>query len=226
MKSEILPAVIPAARGGKMALDLPYGKWSETYSVHLYRLEQCQYARRQSLLSGELTVYLAGMIARQLDPEYRKQLSSYLFEDPGDLGRKIRRHDPYIGQNAPIVFVSRINAEHRTFSIALNADHSSTMVPSNLFAIASHYSYKSGNIQLASIFNEFRFQIRNVIYLLAAYLLDPLIFSEENEKKENEFKENFIKNRLNEKDHGSEISRSSLKFLSLWRESYPWNNFS
>lgn len=52
--------------------------WRRAFVLHLQSLELFLIERRLSGLSGENAVYLAGMIARELDPEYRAIADAYV----------------------------------------------------------------------------------------------------------------------------------------------------
>lgn len=134
--------------------------------------------QRKASLESEHTVYLSGMLARHLDREYQQQIEDLLFDDVEELDSTIRRHDPYIGQNAPIVTVSRINGEHFTMALALDRinGESETLawksrVPSRCFAVAAFYSREAGNRQLSEIFRFFHHHHRLVLDLLTDYLI-------------------------------------------------------
>ena len=92
--------------------------WENMYRLHLLGLEKFLLNRKPSPLSGEQTVYLAGMIARELDLEYKRQAEKFLVQDPEEIDRAVCLHEPYIGQNAPIVTLCKINAERQTIEIA------------------------------------------------------------------------------------------------------------
>jgi hypothetical protein len=157
--------------------DAPH--WTHTFRLHVLGLEQ--YLVRQMdprsrvRLPGAETVYLAGMIARELDRDYLAQIQDYLVEDPGELDRTARQHAPYLGQNAPLVTISRINAEHLTLQIAGSADASGgtvlhLMIPARYFGIAAFYSLQSGNQTLARIFDFFRNHLALVVEIVAGYI--------------------------------------------------------
>ena len=65
--------------------------WSLTFRSHVLGLEDFLAAnikpRWRDRIPGEHTVYLAGMIARELDRGYLAQIQEYLVEDPGQIDR-------------------------------------------------------------------------------------------------------------------------------------------
>ncbi len=156
--------------------------WSRTFRFHVLGLEFFLAApgtftagvRRH--MSAENTVYLAGMIARETDSAYLEQIRTYLVEDPEAMDQTVRRHDPYLGHNAPLVTISRINAEHLTLQFAgERGDGSLTdvvhlMVPAKYFGIASYYSLQAGNHAFARIFDFFRNHLSMIVDVLAGYL--------------------------------------------------------
>ena len=150
--------------------------WKSVYRIHLMMLERFLLQRKASMES-EHTVYLSGMLARHMDMEYQQQIESLLFDDVEELDSTIRQHDPYIGQNAPIVTVSRINGEHLTVAIAferLKGESESlkwqSLVPSRCFGVAAFYSREAGNRQLSRIFGYFHHHHKLILDLLTEYL--------------------------------------------------------
>ena len=163
-----------------MAEHRPGGFWKETYHLHLIALEKFLLERRRRShlrtpapeFSGERTIYLAGMVARELDFEYKKHSRKYLLDKPEQLESAIRKHAPYIGQNAPLVTLSKINAEHLTIDIAVNKQGSvvfQARLPAGYFSIASFYSSQAGNDTQANIFMFLRNHLDEVIRIIAAY---------------------------------------------------------
>ena len=150
------------------------GHWKETFRAHVLNLERFLGSAGEPPLSGEQAVYLAGMIARKLDGSYQRMIQDMLWEEPDAVDHLIRRHDPYIGQNAPIATLSRINAEYFTLEIALQGSAtlpSFTMaVPARYFAVASHYSHQSGNRTLADLFRFLGNHLPLVLDILEGYL--------------------------------------------------------
>ncbi|MCB1308531.1 MAG: hypothetical protein KDK30_10140 [Leptospiraceae bacterium] len=151
------------------------GGWRELYRLHILILERYLQESATGRLSGEQTVYLAGMLARQTDPLYRKQIEDLIFESPEDMDRTIRRHDPYIGQNAPIVILARTNAEFLTIDIISRQENSHTVrtfelqIPARYFGIASFYAHQAGNRTLSDIFDSIRKQYELIVRILSGY---------------------------------------------------------
>ena len=156
--------------------------WSQTFRAHVLGLEyflarRLSHDKRRALgrFSVEETVYLAGMIARETDHNYLQQIQEYLVADPEEISAVVRRHAPYLGQNAPVVTLSRINAEHMTLQIASGAFGTATgflqlTVPARYFGIASFYSGQAGNQNLARIFDFFRNHLSVVVEVVAEYI--------------------------------------------------------
>lgn len=152
---------------------LPSGYWKETYRRHLLGLGRFLEKRSQSI-QGENFVYLAGMIARWLDKDYKDDSESFLVENPEEIDRVIRRHSPYIGQNAPVVTISKLNAEFFTITIAKKEKSIFRQIelrtPGRFFKIASTYSYYAGNRTHAEIFAFFAQKIDGIAEVLGDYL--------------------------------------------------------
>ncbi len=152
---------------------LPNGYWKDTYSRHLLGLGRFLEKKRQ-VLRGENFVYLAGMIARWLDKDYKEDTEGYLVENPAEIDQVVRRHAPYIGQNAPVVTVSKLNAEFFTITIAQKENsvfkQFELKTPKKFFSIASTYSFYSGNRTQGEIFGFYAEQIHNIAEILGDYL--------------------------------------------------------
>ena len=153
-----------------------YPVWKSVYRTHLLFFERFLLGRKIQLTS-EHSVYLCGMLARHTDRDYQAQIQGMLFEDAEELDETIRRHDPYLGQNAPIVTVSRINGEHHTVALAfetLKGESASSnlklSVPSRCFGVAAFYSREAGQRQLSEIFRFFHHHHKLVLDLLSEYL--------------------------------------------------------
>lgn len=151
--------------------------WKSIYRAHLIVLERFLARKPANWINSEKTVYLCGMLARHTDLEYQKQIESFLLEDPEQLEAAIRRHDPYLGQNAPLVTLSRINGEHLTIALAFElADGQQpsaglrASVSSRYFGVAAFYSREAGNRQLSQIFAFFQHHQKVVLDLLSEYL--------------------------------------------------------
>jgi hypothetical protein len=152
---------------------LPNGYWKETYSRHLLGLGRFLEKKRQ-ILRGENFVYLAGMVARWLDKDYKEDTEGFLVENPSEIDLVVRRHAPYIGQNAPVVTVSKLNAEFCTITIAQKEKsifrQFELKTPGKFFSIASTYSFYSGNRTHGEIFGFFAQQIHKIAEILGDYL--------------------------------------------------------
>jgi len=146
---------------------------AHAFRFHLLALEHYISEERLLRLPGDKSVYLAGMIARQADPGYTEQTEDFLLESPEQIDLFVRSHDPYIGQNAPIVTVSRINAERITLDLAKKRREAYSYelrFAARLFGIASQYSYLAGNRTLGEIFYFLRNHFPAVLRLLQGYL--------------------------------------------------------
>ncbi len=150
------------------------GHWKETYRIHILNLERFLCSGKGSPLSGEQAVYLAGMIARRLDQVYQTMIQDLLWEDPTAADQLIRKHAPFIGQNAPLVTSSRINAEFLTLEIALGGEHArgslEISVPARYFGIAAFYAREAGNQTLAELFRFLGNHLPLVLNILEGYL--------------------------------------------------------
>lgn len=146
--------------------------WRDAFSYHLGGLETFLLNRRGRRLNGETTVYLAGVVARESDQEYRRAVSVFRIDHPEELDLAVRRHDPYLGQNAPLVTLSRVNAERLTYELALDrgAAQLRRMLPGKYFGIAAYYSHMAGKRQLATLFDFFRNHLGLVIDVIAGYI--------------------------------------------------------
>lgn len=143
------------------------------FQFHLFALEQYVARERLLRLPGDKSVYLAGMIARHADREYKEQTQDFLVESPEQIDLFVRMHDPYIGQNAPIVTVARINAERMTYDLAQarrSAYSFELRFAVRLFGLASHYSYQAGNRTMGEIYYFLRNHFPVVLQLLQGYL--------------------------------------------------------
>lgn len=152
---------------------------AHAFRFHLLSLEHYISEERLLRLPGDKSVYLAGMLARHADPEYRAQTEDFLIECPEQIDVFVRSHDPYFGQNAPIVTVSRINAERITLDLARKRREAYSFelrFAARLFGVASQYSYLAGNRTLGEIFYFLKNHFPSVLTLLQGYL----VFQEEN----------------------------------------------
>ena len=147
--------------------------WRQSFRVHVLVLERFLLETRRAKFEGEHIVYLAGIIARRLDAAYQEQIRNLLLESPEELETIIRSHAPYIGQNAPIVTISRINAEYLTVELAFagpSAGASFLMrLPARYFDVAAFYSREAGNRSLADLFSFMRKHQQMVLELLTDY---------------------------------------------------------
>ena len=147
--------------------------WRQSFRLHVLVLERFLIETRRERLAGEQIVYLAGVFARRFDPAYQQQIRDLLLDSPEDLDRLIRRHSPYIGQNAPIVTISRINGEYLMVELALNgpsASYSFLMrLPPRYFDVAAFYSREAGNRSLADLFSFMRKHTESIVQLFSGY---------------------------------------------------------
>lgn len=126
-------------------------------------------------MEAEQLVFVAGLLARQLDKSYRRQIRPYLKNEPEEIFQTVRRHDPYFGQNAPVVFLSRANAEYLLVQGASalrrgNAHWYSHVLPGQFFGIASQYSYKAGNFMMGDICAFMQKYLPGLVEWLGGYL--------------------------------------------------------
>lgn len=152
-----------------------YGHWRDTFGKHVIGLEKYFLISGLADFPGERTVYLAGMLAREFDLEYRKQIQDYIIEDPGELDRTIRKHFQRIGQNAPIITLSRINAEYLTVQLAARALGSiaqtfGIIYSTRYFGVASLYSQLAGKDTQARLYAFMRDHNQTMLSHLTDYL--------------------------------------------------------
>ena len=162
-----------------------HGQWRRIFQKHILTLEKFLSEQHVSLqLPDEQSVYLAGMLARQYDSNYRRQIRRYLFSQPEDLELLIRRHYAYMGQNAPVCFMARINAEYLTVRLlsyyrkkvkeslqttpsTMNTDQ---LLPAHYFEVAARYAYQASKSTWSSIFSYIYINYAQVVSLLSAYM--------------------------------------------------------
>ncbi len=193
------------------------GPWRETFPDHLYWLEDYQWTHEGPVFSGDLTVYLAGMVARQLDLDYIEDSREFLLDDPAEIRSEIRKHGPFIGQNAPIAFISRVNAEHMTFGLASGSEQIiSLTLPASLFGIAAQYFTQAGNTHLGQIFRELGSQLNGVVGRISGYLAQN---PGQKYRKSDRYIDDFMDRRCKsgQRDHTRELSEETKMFLEVWR---------
>lgn len=150
-------------------------RWRDGLAEHIVCMEHFLERVPCHRLEAEPLVFLAGMLARQLDKSYRRQIRPFIKSNPEDVFCSVRQHDPYLGQNAPVVFLSRANAEFLLVQGASARRRGYNMeIPAQLsesfFGIASKYSYKSGNFVLGDICAFMQNRLAGVQDWLGAYL--------------------------------------------------------
>lgn len=146
--------------------------WRETFRSQIVDLERFL-LRRRLHFSADQAVYLAGMLSRLQDRSWMQEIQPYLLESPQAMAEKIRVHEPYIGQNAPVFFVARINGEYLTLRIitgqALAVDLEKN-VPQRYFLIAARYADRAGQNQMAGIYRFVGYHYDEIIYSLMHYM--------------------------------------------------------
>lgn len=153
---------------------LPKANWNESFQTHILIFQNFLTEKEQSFIRAEIAVYLAGMIARQLDDQYVLSAEKFLIEDLSALKSLIRKHDLFLGQNAPIAISSKITAEFLTLRLALEQSETlqryQLLSPATFFKIASNYYRKSGKMNLSHIHAFLSQQLVRIIDLLSRYL--------------------------------------------------------
>lgn len=148
------------------------GTWRETFRKQIIDLERFL-VQRHLHFSPEQAVYLAGMLSRLQDREWIQGIQPYLLESPQAMAERIRLHEPYLGQNAPVFFVARINGEYLTLRIitgqALVIDLEKN-VPRRYFLIAARYADRAGQNHMAGIYRFVGYHYDEIIYSLMHYL--------------------------------------------------------
>ncbi|MCX7999266.1 MAG: hypothetical protein N3A69_10015, partial [Leptospiraceae bacterium] len=156
-----------------MGIDLPHGYWRDTFQHHIIGIERELERTSRYRFSGELVVYLAGMIARELDKNYKEESKIFLLEAPEQMDEIVKQHILFLGQNAIVVTYSKINAEHLTCSLALSSSKFFTTLElkkaTKLFSIASTFSHYSGNHFLGKIFSTIAKNLGSIVRFLEAY---------------------------------------------------------
>ncbi len=150
----------------------PSGPWHITFPKHLLALETTL-LKKNVKLQSQVSIYLAGIIARKLDKSYWDEIeANFLLESPDQIFEIIRNHSVYLGQNAPIVTVSKYNAEHILIQIATQALNYVfyVRIPARFFRIASTYSYYSGNQKMGDLFFTFSQNIEILLPHITSYM--------------------------------------------------------
>ncbi len=155
-----------------MKMQRTYSK--ENYCTSLLLFERFLAESHNKLgLSSEHSVYLAGMLARQYDKKYRRQIHAFLFRTPQELQELARCHKPYLGQKAPIYFASRINAEYLTAKFILRwlkgLSKMEQDLPAYYFHVASIYAYQIGLSLWGAMFSFMYQNYRDILQLLCSY---------------------------------------------------------
>ncbi len=125
-------------------------------------------------ISGEESVYLAGMLARQSNARYLRQIRRLIFRKPEELDNLISKHYLCIGQNAPVYFIVRTNAEFLTVRL-LSRNKKQQLCelekwkPIAYFQIASEYAHKAGNRVLGEIFAHIYKNYNEIFNILSSY---------------------------------------------------------
>lgn len=147
--------------------------WKQTFRVHVLILERFLLQSRLLRVNAEQLVFVAGMVARRLDAAYQLQIQDFLLEEPDQLDGLIRRHAPYIGQNAPILTISRINGEFLIVDVAFKDRPGVTAFDLSVAArycdVAAFFARQAGNRSLADLFAFLRKNCEEVVRALAAY---------------------------------------------------------
>jgi hypothetical protein len=168
----------------------PKGNSLNTFRSHVLALENFLMNEKIHDLKGEPLVYLAGMIARKFDRDYSEDIKPFLFSDPSEMDLLIRKHELYIGQNAPVAFAARINAEYLTISIATQEksifSRFQLAIPARFFRISSNYFYYSGNKTLGAVLDYFGKELSTIIKIIHEYLTKYSENFPENNKLENQ----------------------------------------
>ena len=153
---------------------LKKGYGSESFQNHVLILENFLLETDKSL-PGEQTIYLAGMLARENNDTYRKNIDPFLFQNTEELDILACRHYLYLGQNANLWFISRINAEHLTVQLVSpkkkqKVSLTDKVFPKRCFEVASIYAYKASNRILGGIFAYISNHYDHVLEILHTYL--------------------------------------------------------
>ncbi len=156
------------------SLPSPSSEWKKSFQNHILVFEKFLLDTK-SELPGEQTVYLAGMLTRQSNSSYLRQIRRFLLRSPEELDTLTRKHYLCIGQNAPVYFISRINAEYITVKlVSKKAKQGYTnwekLIPIRYFEVASIYAYQAGNRTLGSIMSYIYKNYHSILSLLSVYM--------------------------------------------------------
>lgn len=150
-----------------------HGYWRDTFRHHIIGIER-ELENSRFRFSGELVVYLAGMVARELDTNYKQESKMFLLESPEQMDEIVKQHILFLGQNAIIVTYSKINAEHLTYNLAVSSENFFKTLElrriAKLFSIASTFSHYSGNHLLGKIFSTIAKNLHSIVEFLEIYL--------------------------------------------------------
>lgn len=152
--------------------------WKERFRFHLIKLEK-YFQPYKPPFKNDIKVYLAGYVARYSDTSYINQIQPFLFRDAGEIKKMIIKHHDKLGQNAPLIFYARINAEYRMYRIIKEKTEEKTPVsilyslqlkePASLFSVASTYSRIAGMRYQALLYEILYKRIQEVLEILSDY---------------------------------------------------------
>ncbi|GIX40641.1 MAG: hypothetical protein KatS3mg129_0374 [Leptospiraceae bacterium] len=152
--------------------------WKETFKIHLIKMDKF-FSFCKPPIKNDVKVYLAGYYARYLDDDYRNQIQPYIIKDIEHFKELIKKHHLKLGQNAPIFYYAKINAEYKMFYLltenlnkkqiyeySLNYQLSE---PATLYSLTSTYYRISGQIYHALLFENIYKRIKEIFSILNLY---------------------------------------------------------
>ncbi len=150
--------------------------WRETFQYHVIRMNP-YFKRIKPPIKSDVKIYLAGYYARFLDEEYKKQIKPYIIEDLETFKNFIKKHEFKLGQNAPVFFYAKLNAEYKMFQLLEESIkyknykfHKFYLTePAILFSITSNYYRMAGKLYHALLFEILYKRIQDIFSVFHYY---------------------------------------------------------
>ncbi len=150
--------------------------WKETFKIHLIKMNQ-YFDSFQPPIKNDIKVYLAGSFARYLDKEYISQIKPYIIDDLESFINFIKKFKYKLGNNAPIFYYAKINAEFKMFQLLENQSTKNIETisyylhePATLFSFASIYYRLAGKIYQSILFEIIYKRIKEIFSALELYV--------------------------------------------------------
>jgi hypothetical protein len=152
--------------------------WKESFKIHLIKMDKF-FTYCKPPLKCDVKVYLAGYYARFLDEDYINQIKPFIIEDKEYFKILIKKHHQKLGQNAPIFYYAKINAEYKMYLILRQFSRYKKLYnyslqyelsePATLYLLASNYYRYSGKIYQALLFENIYKRIKEIFSILNQY---------------------------------------------------------